>query len=686
MMVMMGQYALAGALLVAVAVMLAVVAFWRLENAGALRAARWGMAVIGLLLTVSAGALLRALLTDDFSVAYVVEHSERALPVGYKIAAFWAAQGGGLLLWAWAMGVMGAIMAIRLRKKEDMDAGVSLAVLAAITGFFVAVIMFAGNAESPSNPLDLAPMRALDGQGLNPALQSLAMVFHPPMLFLGYAGFAAPFALLMGALVAGSRDGAWLKDARAWMLWSWVTLTVGIILGCWWAYTELGWGGYWAWDPVENASLLPWLTGTALLHAAVLQARRGVFKRWTAVLTVLSFLLCIFGTYITRSGIKSVHSFAASDIPLFFLVLMGTIVLAGTGLILARLDRMEAEHPLEDIVSREGFFLLGCVLLVAMAVVTAAGTALPLLAGMFTEAPIEAKGRFYNTVILPMALLLAALMATGPVLGHGTGAGDRAKRSLLAMAVVGLIAAVISAATGHAALWAMGSMAVVAAVLTGVVIDFSKAMLARIGLERENVAAAHVKVISGGLRHWGAQVAHLGLAAIVAGVAGSSLYQTEEKFTDLAIDKPQTQNGTTLTLHELREQTRDTYKAWVADVDVTDAAGKQYTLHPEIHFYNRKPEEPAKKVDAALSLRRDVYVRLLGTDDSGKLWAVQVILNPLVNWIWIGGALLTLGGLLCMVPQRRPVAVRDASEGIAGPAIIENKVGRAAVAGKGQMR
>jgi cytochrome c-type biogenesis protein CcmF len=217
--------------------------------------------------------------------------------------------------------------------------------------------------------------------------------------------------------------------------------------------------------------------------------------------------------------------------------------------------------------------------------------------------------------------------------------------------------AIISAATGHAKPWAMGAMAVIGAVLTGVVIDFAKAILARTRLGRESAAAAGAIVVATSFRHWGAQVAHLGLAAIVAGVAGSSLYQTEEKFMNLEVGKPSTQNGMTITLHEMREEARDTYKAWISTVDVTDAEGRQYTLHPQINFYNRKPEEPAKKVDAALSLRRDVYVRLLGTDDSGRLWAVQVILNPLVNWIWIGGTLLTLGGLMCLVPTRvGPVA------------------------------
>ena len=714
----MGEYALSGAMLTSLAVVFAVVAAWRMENPAALRAARWGMVLMCGLLTAAAWALLAALLGDDFSVAYVAEHSEKALPTGYKLAAFWASQGGGLLLWAWAMAVMGAIMTFRLRKRDDMEAGVALAMMAAVVGFFVAVILFAGSAESPANPLEpMGPMgqwsedmrgaltgRGLvndngtvrDGLGLNPALQNIAMVVHPPMLFLGYAGFAAPFALLMGALVTGKlgrkamrptsgfevvgvkypeergqrQVGAapaspafdWLREARPWMMWGWIALTVGIVLGCWWAYTELGWGGYWAWDPVENASLLPWLTGTALLHSAVMQTKRGSFRGWTAVLTVVSFLLCIFGTYLTRSGIKSVHSFAASAIPLFFLWMMAIVVVGATALLIIRRKQLVSDEPLDDMISREGFFLLGNVLLVTMAAVTALATSLPIIIGglHLPMEPIEVKAEFYNRVILPMALVLAGLMATGPVLGHGAGAAGRAKKQLLAMAAVGVVAAVLTAVLGFVTIWAMAAAAVVAAVIAGVIMDFAGAVTALQGTGA-GAAEAGAKAIRRGLRHWGAQVAHLGLAAMVAGIAGSSLYQWKNDFTALEKGRPQTFDGVTVTYQGMVESDRRTYHVLVGTVEVADTTGRREVLHPEVHFYNQKPQQPVFKVALGLGLGKDVYVRLLGTDESEK-WAIQVIRNPLVNWIWIGGIMLTLGGLICLIPGRAAPVVEAAQK------------------------
>jgi cytochrome c-type biogenesis protein CcmF len=320
---MCGEAALWGALITAGVMVLAGYAYLFTKSREVLWFVRAEMLLLGGLLTAAAGVLLAGLLGNDFSLAYVAANSERSLGVGYKIAAFWAGQEGSLLLWAWALGVMGVVMTWQMRRAEGGVVVITLSVMAMVSGFLVALML--GLRDPFLRAKELMP----DGAGLRPALQNLAMVFHPPLLFLGYAGFAAPWAFMLGGLLAGRRqfpqaDAAsrhwtdqWVLLARPWMVLSWVLLGVGIILGAAWAYVALGWGGYWAWDAVENASLLPWLTGTALLHSALLQVRQGVFRRWTAILAAASFFLCILGTYITRSGIiNSVHAPLRRSVPI----------------------------------------------------------------------------------------------------------------------------------------------------------------------------------------------------------------------------------------------------------------------------------------------------------------------------------------------------------------------------------
>ena len=581
------------------------------------------------------------------------------------------------------------------------------------------------------------------------------MVFHPPLLFLGYAGFTVPFALLMGALFAGkgnaivtgvggedasprpaasgaivleyqsrqriaTLDERWLGLARPWMVFSWIMLTVGIVLGAQWAYMELGWGGYWAWDPVENASLLPWLTGTGLLHSAIQQTKRGMFKRWTAALTAVSFFLCIFGTYLTRSGVvQSVHAFGPSTIGTLFLVFLGAIAVSSVVFILLRLRALAGEHALESLISQEGFFLMGNILLVIMTGTTLVGTLFPLISSLFS-APITVNASFYNMVILPLALVLAALMSTGPVLGPGAGEWERSRSKIGLMAITGFVAAILvglwdfksigalfgiwGAVLAHFAkvtwalirldkspvpwdvgpevawLWMQVGTLVVMAVVTGVIVDIYTRLRGSRPLDETRTAAASSTVgdpdavgvwqrlgrtLTLRHRHWGAQVAHLGLAAIIVGVAGSSVYGQSQEVT-LRLnkqDKAARIGEYSLELTHVEEVQRANHSALVATVELRKGE-ESIEMKPEMRAFGggMQGEKTYSKVALRPGIFSDLYLTFLGVDTDGSV-GIKAMINPLVNWIWIGGGLLTLGGLICLIPVGRKAALVVETEG-----------------------
>jgi cytochrome c-type biogenesis protein CcmF len=433
---------------------------------------------------------------------------------------------------------------------------------------------------------------------------------------------------------------------------------------------ELGWGGYWAWDPVENASLLPWLTGTALLHSAVLMLRRGIFKRWTAALTAASFFLCIMGTYLTRSGIiQSVHSFGESPIGAFFLAFLAVIALVSVAVILARLPLLRGDRPLEDLFTREGFFLLGNVLLVLMTLVTLVGTIFPVISGWFTTAPVTVGPPFYNKVILPMGLLLAMLMSTGPILGSGIGASTRVLNKLILMGAIGLASALLVAVFGYYSIWSLFAAFTVGAVLTGVCIDVFVSVRNRPA--NTGFLAATFRVFTLRPRHWGAQLAHLGLAAIVAGIVGSSVYgiQQNVELRPATATTPAVTGRVgsyTLETRGFQQVRRENHMAIVGTILVTPDGKAPFELKPERRYYDKSEGQPSSEVGLHLSLATDVYITLAGWEDGGSVVTVGAIINPLVNWIWIGGTLLTLGGMICMIPSAsnrpQPVEATIANE------------------------
>jgi cytochrome c-type biogenesis protein CcmF len=526
-----------------------------------------------------------------------------------------------------------------------------MATLGIVAGFFAAMLLFA------ANPFKLADAVPADGHGLNPLLQNPAMIAHPPILFLGYAGYTIPFALLIGALVAGRRDNQWLAGARRWLLASWLFLTAGILLGAQWAYVELGWGGYWAWDPVENASLLPWLTGTALLHSIMIQQHRGMFKKWNATLIVASFILCIFGTYITRSGvIQSVHAFGESLIGTFFLGFLIVAALASLFLLVLRRRAMSPEHELQGLVGREGAFLAANVLLVGMMLATLVGTLFPLISHAIAGREVTVGPAFYNKVVAPMGLLLIALMSVGPMLGYGEDAAKRVVRGLVIPASVTLLSVAFAWSRGLHNVWALLATAIVALGVASVLTELATAWFSLVGT-CGNPLLAIVRLVDSNHRRYGGQLAHIGMMMILVGVVGSSLFGVKETFT-LSPGQTVAFAGQTLRYDGLHEVRMANYTAVQANVTFIAADGSTTSLVPQRRFYD-KQEDANTEVAIASDWKRDVYVTLAGWEKEGQATAIQAIVNPLVSWIWAGGIVMAAGGLLCLLPRLLPRGVAE---------------------------
>ena len=670
--VSIGNFALAAAVLTAAAAIVAAIGSVRRQSPSLLRATRWLVVAVGAMVSISSAALLVAILQSDFRLAYVASYTERALPTGYKLAAFWAGQEGSLMLWAWLLAVMGALAVWQRRRDAGIEPAVTFAALAAVTGFFAALMLYAAN---PFKVLSIVPT---DGRGLNPLLQDPGMIIHPPLLFVGYAGFTIPFAMLVGALAAGRRDDHWIDPTRRWLVVSWLFLGAGILLGAQWAYVELGWGGYWGWDPVENASLLPWLTATALLHSVMIQHQRGMFKRWNALLIAATFILCILGTYLTRSGvIQSVHTFGdavvgtffltllnmpALDrlvavlggvIGTFFLVFLAIVTLATAALVVLRRRELKSEHRVEHLMSKDGFFLMANVLLVIITLVILIGTIFPLISTAVASTEVVVGPPFYNKVIVPMALLLVALMAVGPLLTYGREAGARIKRRLALPTCIAMACVLVMVLLGLFDLWALTCGAVAALAIAVIVDDLLRIWLRRMREHRENPLTALVRLIDANHRRYGAQLAHLGVILIVIGVAGSSLFGVDQTLQGLRPGESRTVGRYTLTFKHMHESRGANYTAVEAHVTLSDGRGTTTIMHPHLRYYD-KSKDPFTEVALRSTLTDDVYLTLVGIAEGGHKIAIRAIVNPLVIWIWIGGVVLSLGGVVCLLPRLLP--------------------------------
>jgi cytochrome c-type biogenesis protein CcmF len=594
----------------------ALAASWRGEHKNLLWVEMGQLGVAGLV-TISSIFLAAALWARDYSFQYVFEHVDNVLPLFYTLTAFWAGQEGSLLFWQWMVALMGALCLITPGYKSLAPSTRMLfwVFFLAVQAFFLLLL------TCWSNPFMVLTPLQMNGKGLNPLLRNPGMIFHPPLLFLGYAGFTIPACVSLASVLT-AEPRPWVAVTRNWTIAAWVFLTAGIILGGWWSYMELGWGGYWAWDPVENASLIPWLSATAFLHTALIENSRGALRRTNVVLMGLTFLLCIFGTYLVRSGvIQSLHAFGEGGVGLPLLWSMGAM-----GLIVV-LSLLLGEKPvyrsLSHPMSRQGLLLLVAWLLLALGLVVIIGTMWPVISKLWSERPVGLDAAFYNRVTLPLFTLLALILVACPWVGWKEGVRDKLGLALTGAAFVA--AGAVLVAKGVTLPLALISGAAGAAVAVGwVLVPLRIPGMRR---TRPSLAAAGV---------------HLGVALMILGVAVSGPYQVVR---EAVIDKnaPMDIDGYTVRLKDFTENTSLEMYAARAVLEVSREGKVLGELVPERRIY-RGFDSPFAEVSTLPGLGDEIYATLLAFTDDRQV-TVKISVNPLVNWIWIGGTISCLLGL-----------------------------------------
>src|SRR3990170_3640310 len=540
------------------------------------------------LITISSAILTYAFLNRDFSIEYVANYSNRDLPLFYTVSAFWAGQKGSLLFWSLLLSLFAAVVVIQNKNKNRDFMPYVISIISVTQCLFLVLMTFA------ERPFELI-YPPEDGSGLNPMLQNPGMVFHPPTLYMGYVGFTIPYAFAMASLLTGHLGDVWIKTTRRWTIFSWFFLGMGNLFGAWWAYRVLGWGGYWAWDPVENASFMPWLTGTAYLHSVMIQERRDMLKVWNMVLIVLTFSLTIFGTFLTRSGvIQSVHSFGQGTVGYYFLGFLIIVIVFSSYLIVSRLSILKSNNELDSIVSRESSFLFNNLILVGAAFATFWGTMFPLISEAIKGEKVTVGPPFFNQVNIPIGLVLLLLIGICPLIAWKKASINNFKRNFLIPFIVSIIGgiALMPIGTGHLMAWLSFTISIF--VITTIVMEFYKGAIAR----GESMSIGDYKVV----------------------------------YKDIKNNTPV-----------------PTKVEVIATMDVEKDGKIIATATPRRDFY-KTAEQPISRVYNLSGLKEDLYIILAGFQEDGSA-TFKIHVNPLVKWLWIGGLVLGAGTLIAMLPD-----------------------------------
>jgi cytochrome c-type biogenesis protein CcmF len=601
------------------------------------------------LMTLGSGILVYALMTGDFRFAYVAEHSNRTMPILYKFAAWWGGQEGSLLFWSWLLSTYGAVVVFTNRKRHREMMPYVIGVLTTVQTFFLVLNNFIAN---PFQMLatDKLIIAVPDGNGLSPLLQYPAMAIHPPMLYLGYVGFAVPFAFAIGSLITRQPGEGWIHTTRRWTLVTWLFQSCGIMLGAAWAYHVLGWGGYWGWDPVENASLLPWLSGTAFLHSVMMQEKKGMMKVWNIVLVSATFFLCILGTFLTRSGVvQSVHAFARSEIGKYFVSFLALGIAATIYLILDRLDYLRSESQLESVVSRESSFLFNNLILLASCFAVLWGTLFPVISEWTTGDKISLDADWYNRLMVPIGLFLLLLTGLGPLFAWRRTSMESLRRNFQwpGIASVVLVGALFAAGVRH--FYALISFGFCLFVALTVIVEFFKGGRS-IGAKNEmNLVRAMVELTHRNTRRYGGYLVHMGIVLMFIGFTGHAFNQNEVK--ELNQGDTMKVGAYTLKMAKLEQGQNENYQWHRATMEVYKGGDFLGTLEPEKRFYIAS-RQGTSEVGIRQRPNEDLYLNFGGMSDDGKRAVIQAYVFPLVSWIWIGGLVLIGGTLICLVPSK----------------------------------
>ena len=666
-MTFLGQFALWTAFLVGL--WGAVVSFsgrWR-GRPDLARSVRRSVFVVFGALAVASICLWKGLLSHDFNIEYVWAYTSRNLPTYFVVSAFWAGQKGSLLFWAVVLSTFAALAQWLTARRHAHLLPYVAGVTNAVVIFFVSVMLFA------ANPFERLGFTPLDGRGLNPQLQNVGMVIHPPMLYLGYISITIPFAFAVAALLSRRMDSGWIVAIRKWTLVSWLFLSIGITLGMWWAYVELGWGGYWAWDPVENASFLPWLTMTAFLHSVMIQEKRGMLKRWNLGLVVGSFLLSIFGTFITRSGvIASVHSFTQSNVGYFFL---GFLVLAGAfayTLLYTRWPSLEPDSQLESMLSREAAFLFNNLALVGIAFSVLWGTLFPIISELVRDTKITVGPPFFNKVNIPLGLLLLALTGIGPLIAWRRASRANLKRQFTIPLSAGLGTALVVLIAGMRDPYPVMALSLGGFVLGTIGQEFWRGIRARRRMHGEGLARAFFQLIARNRRRYGGYIVHTAIVIYFVAFTGMA-FKTEREATLKPGQSVQVKSpfGYTYTLTHVGVSQYKALNRFVTAASVrVSRDGKDLgimTSEKRQHFTVENGQEvasfePSTEVAIRSDLREDLYIVFAGAVDGTEEAVYRFTINPLVWWVWYGGVLLAIGGLITMWPGEPPGVGRSRTQ------------------------
>jgi cytochrome c-type biogenesis protein CcmF len=625
------------------------------------------------LTTVAVGIMEWALITHQFRIEYVAIQTTKAQPVLYNISALWGGQEGSLLFWAWLLAVFTAVVLIQNYNKnlELMPyvasglavseafflALMTIAADPAKAGFFIALPLNAKLADSlVGNPFRVLDFTPPDGNGLNPLLQNPGMFIHPVTQYLGYVGFTIPFAFAMAALFTKRLSDVWIRTTRRWTLISWLFLSLGLLFGMQWAYMELGWGGYWGWDAVENASLMPWLTGTAFLHSVMIQERRGMLKVWNLVLVMLTFILSILGTFITRSGIiQSVHAFGVSSLGPWFLVFLAVTLLSFLYLLFNSMDHLKEENELDSLISRESSFLLNNLILVGAAFATLWGTLFPMVSEAVTGKKVTVGAPFFNQVNGPIFFSLVVLIGICPLIGWRRATTENLIRNFMRPFAVAVVTAIVLFVIGIREYYGILSFSAAAFVMATIGLEYFRGVVARHRQYNENYATALYKLIGTNRRRYGGYIVHLGVILAVIGIAGSSFYQVDTQ-ANLKPGETVTIKQYTLQFDKLNSYPTSNHLVVSAPLTVFENGNPVGILSPEKDFYE-SPNPDLSQWTTEVAVRttaiEDLYVILAGYDTKLGTVTIKVIVNPLIIWLWIGFGVLVAGTIVSAWPDPR---------------------------------
>lgn len=619
------------------------------RDARLIKSAQNGVYGLLILIILASGFLTYSLINHDFSIKYVYDYTSSDLPLFYAVSAFWAGQEGSLLLWGLVLSIFAALLIYQNRRDYDIIYVYVSFIVLIVQTFFIFLMTFV------TNPFTTIPAGQADGMGLNPLLQNPGMVIHPPTTYIGYIGFTIPFAYAMASLYLRRRDNWWIKKSRRWTIFAWLFLTIGNIVGAMWAYVELGWGGYWGWDPVENASLMPWLVSTAYLHSVMIQERRNMLKGWNIFLIVLTFELTIFGTFLVRSGvISSVHAFGESTLGSYLLAFIGISSLAVISVVFDKSNLLRSENEFDAILSRESSFLLNNLVLVGMMFAVLWGTLFPIISEAITGTKISVKAPFFNQVISPLGYVLLILIGICPLISWKKATWSNFSRNFIYPFLAGLIAAIVAYIYQ---VRLTGSLIIIFGaffVSTTILIEIYRGARTRVVLKGENIITGVYSIFKRQKRRYGGYIVHLGVVIIFVGIMASNAFQQ-------SVEK-NIKVGEQINIKKYRIEAAEIFQGKKRNAQLEGVRLKVYKnnkyvgeILPTKAFYPNS-DQPATEVAIRSSYQEDLYAIFAGLSEN-DLISLKIVVNPMVSWIWAGAWVILGGAIITLLEKPRPKEV-----------------------------